>query len=1324
MKRKGLLLGGFLLSSMYLMAYETPTMGWSSWNTYRVNISESAIKKQAQAMHDKGLGQVGYQYINIDDGYFGGRNNKGKLLIHPTRFPNGLKPVVDFIHNLGFKAGIYSDAGRNTCGSFWDGDKIGVGVGMYGNDQQDADFFFKELDFDFIKVDFCGGDPGQNTEGLDLNERERYTAIRKAIEKTGKQNVRMNVCRWAFPGTWVHDVATSWRIDADINMSWGAVKRIIDRNLFLSAYATEGKFNDMDIMEVGRGLSEEEDKTHFGMWCIMSSPLMIGCDITTINEKTLTLLTNTELIALNQDPLAIQAEVVEKQGNSYILAKDIETRFGKTRAVAFYNSGDTDQTINIDLRKLALGGNVQIRDLYEHTDLVSVEDSYFSIDVPAHGTRIYRMEAEERLEQRRFEAENAWLDKYSAIASGNFARVMYNENFSSGAYVGYLGDIDDTDNYMEWRTVYSKAGGEYTLNIAYISAENRNLAVQVNHMKKQVIKNLNSGSWSTVSTVQMTIQLQPGVNTIRLSNTPGAAPNIDYIEVIPAEEESETLTYYYPTERARNLSVDKAYMLYNTAMWNGQDRTNFVFSNGSGLSTNKTRPEELFVDNDAYLFTLEKNGEAAEPELYYLKSKHGYTGTNGVTNNKQPQPVYINYWTENMDITLGATECRMPDGSTGNPKDADVWTITKRNEAAESDGETDYGWNGNINSWSSWSNAHPYAFYEVASKTFGSQVKNQMRRIDESKSNLSTFMPTLQEEYSLVKTTGFYSCNAPESEAYPLSTLLDSNPNTFFHSNYSKPSEGAHYLQADLDKSTTSAYFYFRKREDNNNNRPVDITVSVRLEGSDTFTEVSRITQGLPTKEDCPDYLSTEITANGQPFNAIRFIINKTNNGATDPSGHVFFTFSEFYVLEGNSDTKPYFDAMHVSLRENTEEEIKAAYMAVENSFVEKEFAAQELSAYLKSIEGMVGNAYGQYQETEVYQKALNTATALLNDLASCTVKDLQNALSLVEGEFSFLTLKLPATGFYRFKGKVSGHYMDGTMYDNGTDGQMSMATEAGKTSIFYLTDNNKLLNYANGTYLHSTRATNAIGAENGDMVSIALSESNQYGFCTLKTDNSDAPYIADNTDCIGSQNAYTADICDWFIEDVTELPVSIGTSGWSTLCAPVALTIPEEMTVYYINNEDMKDAVTIKTLTGTIPAHLPVLLQAAQGEYTFTISTEDGTAPEDVSTEAKGTSAGKIAVATDGSTYVLAVLKSTGKVGFARNMTGVIPGFKAYLAPATTTSQEEYNIRFEDFTNGIQHVNARSQQNTEYYDLSGQRVFFPSHGIYVTNKGEKIFIK
>ncbi len=177
----------FSLSGVKGYAQDKPTMGWSSWNTFALNISEDIIKGQATAMRTQGLLKVGYDHINIDDGYFGGRDPEtGKLLIHPTRFPNGLKPVVDYIHTLKMKAGIYSDGGKNTCGNYHGGDKIAEGVGFYGHDQQDCDFFFKELGFDFIKVDFCGGVGFHNSENLYLDEQERYTAIAKAIENTGR----------------------------------------------------------------------------------------------------------------------------------------------------------------------------------------------------------------------------------------------------------------------------------------------------------------------------------------------------------------------------------------------------------------------------------------------------------------------------------------------------------------------------------------------------------------------------------------------------------------------------------------------------------------------------------------------------------------------------------------------------------------------------------------------------------------------------------------------------------------------------------------------------------------------------------------------------------------------------------------------------------------------------------------------------------------------------------------------------------------------------------------------------------------------------------
>ena len=137
---------------------------------------------------------------------------------------------MDASHTSHLKAGIYSDAGANTCGNYYGGDTIANNVGLYLHDQQDCDFFFKDCGFDFIKVDFCGGDPIHNADKLDLDEEERYKAIAEAIANTGRDDVRLNICRWAYPGNWAHDISTSWRTTGDINASWGSVKSIIDKH--------------------------------------------------------------------------------------------------------------------------------------------------------------------------------------------------------------------------------------------------------------------------------------------------------------------------------------------------------------------------------------------------------------------------------------------------------------------------------------------------------------------------------------------------------------------------------------------------------------------------------------------------------------------------------------------------------------------------------------------------------------------------------------------------------------------------------------------------------------------------------------------------------------------------------------------------------------------------------------------------------------------------------------------------------------------------------------------------------------------------------------
>lgn len=514
-------------------AYETPTMGWSSWNTYGVQISEDLIKAQTDAMVEKGLKDAGYIYMNIDDGFFGGRDSEGHLLIHPTRFPNGMQTVVDYIHSKGLKAGIYSDAGENTCASYFGGDLIGKGVGLYGHDQEDIDLYFKELGFDFIKVDFCGGEPGYNEDNLELSEQERYTAIHQAIVNTGRTDVRMNVCRWAFPGTWVHDVATSWRVTGDIYLGWNSVKGIIGENLYLSAYATEGKFNDMDMLEVGRGLSTEEDKTHFGMWCIMSSPLLIGCDMTTISPTALNLLTNGELIALNQDPLALQAYVVKRESGAYVLVKDVETPHGTKRAVAFYNPTDNQVSLSVDFLELELGGKVLVRDLFQKEDVGEFEGD-MTVELPAHGTRIYKLQAEKRYERVKYEAETAWLDAYQELTNNQAAETgIYEEaDFcSGGAKAGWLGRSEKND--LQWRNVYSEEGGEYELTLTYICGEERKLYLSVNGGEGEELS-LNSGGWDKPARRTVKVTLQKGDNLVRLHNAAEWMPDIDCMELAKA----------------------------------------------------------------------------------------------------------------------------------------------------------------------------------------------------------------------------------------------------------------------------------------------------------------------------------------------------------------------------------------------------------------------------------------------------------------------------------------------------------------------------------------------------------------------------------------------------------------------------------------------------------------------------------------------------------------------------------------------------------------------------------------------------------------------
>lgn len=502
-----------------------PLMGWSSWNAFRVHISDEIIKEQADLLVSKGLKDAGYRNINIDDGFFGRRDSTGKMHVHAERFPGGMEPVVKHIHDLGLKAGIYTDAGNNTCGSRGDNDPNGIGAGIYGHEAQDAQLYFGDWDFDFIKIDYCGG------SYLGLDEQQRYTSICNSIHKV-KPDASVNICRWAFPGTWAKDIAASWRISGDINASWNSIKYVVGKNLYLSAYARDGHYNDMDMMVVGfeqaspvggMGLTYNEEVAHFGLWCIMSSPLLIGCDLSQMSDSSLQLITNPELIALNQDPLGRQAYVVQHEGEGYVLAKDIEKLRGNVRAVAFYNPADTACRFSIPFETLELGGKVKVRDLVARQDVGTLEGS-LEQTLPPHSGMFFRLEGEQRLEPTLYEAEWAYLPLFNDLGKGsNQIRYTYDGEASGRTKVAYLGG--QPENYAEWPEVYSEAGGAYQLTVCYTYGNQRKLDIYVNGKPVDVPPLANDDARHEVT---VNVDLKPGFNVVRMCNDYNWAPDLDY----------------------------------------------------------------------------------------------------------------------------------------------------------------------------------------------------------------------------------------------------------------------------------------------------------------------------------------------------------------------------------------------------------------------------------------------------------------------------------------------------------------------------------------------------------------------------------------------------------------------------------------------------------------------------------------------------------------------------------------------------------------------------------------------------------------------------
>ena len=513
-----------------------PLMGWNSWNAYMVDISDSIIMNAADMMIAKGLKDAGYDHVNIDDGYFGYRDSLGYMVPHPVRFPNGMKHVPEYIHSLGMKAGIYSDAGHNTCGSNYNKDPHGLGAGLWQHEVQDAERYFNDWDFDFIKIDWCGGSK------LGLDVEQRYMRIREIIDSVANKHIDINVCRWRYPGTWVSKVGSSWRVSGDIRPNWPSICKMIDKNLYLSAYAGGGSYNDMDMMVVGYnggkdsafwedsygsnfGLTYAEEEAHFTMWCALSSPLLIGCDLTYIPQETIDIITNPELVAVNQDGLGLQSHIIQHEGAGYVFVKDIEKRFTGPRALTLYNPSDSVVTFSVPSELMGFAGEVAVRDLNQRKDLGTCET--LEMTLPAHSARLFKVEGT-RQDVSVYEGEWAYVEDFTRVRQKEITKYEEYPGASCGVAATSVGGRPSGN--LQWRDVYMKKGGRYAVSVICAAEPGTEIVLSVNgqeHRTAVVSEGLDA--------VNLMAEFKKGNNVVTVGNPSVMIQAVDAIVLTPAE---------------------------------------------------------------------------------------------------------------------------------------------------------------------------------------------------------------------------------------------------------------------------------------------------------------------------------------------------------------------------------------------------------------------------------------------------------------------------------------------------------------------------------------------------------------------------------------------------------------------------------------------------------------------------------------------------------------------------------------------------------------------------------------------------------------------
>ena len=395
----------------------TPALGWNSWNCFASAVTAEDIKAAADAMVESGLINHGWTYINIDDFWMVHRDSNDPTLQGPHRDENGrilpnprfpdMKELVDYVHSKGLKIGIYSSPGPWSCGGC---------VGSFGYEVQDAEQY-AEWGFDYLKYDWCSYRPEMealrdgdfdpyryvNISGANPPQRElhmRPFALMGEALRNQPRDIIYSLCQYGMNNVWEWGAevgGNSWRTTYDITDTWSSMAGIGFAQAGKEAYAGPGHFNDPDMLVVGKvgwgpnlrpsRLTPNEQYTHISLWSLLAAPLLIGCDMTQMDEFTLNLLTNDEVIEVNQDPLGRQAARVSQDGQREVWAKEMEDG---SVAVGLFNRGQRPQTVTAQWSDLGISGKQRVRDLWRQQDLGEFEGE-FSAEVGRHGVVLVRI---------------------------------------------------------------------------------------------------------------------------------------------------------------------------------------------------------------------------------------------------------------------------------------------------------------------------------------------------------------------------------------------------------------------------------------------------------------------------------------------------------------------------------------------------------------------------------------------------------------------------------------------------------------------------------------------------------------------------------------------------------------------------------------------------------------------------------------------------------------------------------------------------------------------------------------------------------------------